>query len=73
MCARGDAYRTAGDLTDARTAFAEATSLAAKTGAGPASELGRAVAALGQELAEAAPASADAAVPPPSGNTESSA
>jgi len=60
LCARGEADNAAGDLVRASAALAEATSLAVKIGAGPASELGRAVAALGQALAEDAAASAEA-------------
>ena len=51
LCKRGEVERLAGDLDAARAARDEAASIAAPIGAGPDSELGRALAALNDALA----------------------
>jgi tetratricopeptide (TPR) repeat protein len=51
LCKRGEVERLAGDLDAARAARDEAASIAARIGAGPDSELGRALAALNDALA----------------------
>ena len=50
LCARGEAERASGDLALARASLAEAESLAAATGAGPDSDLGRSIARLRASL-----------------------
>ena len=53
LCSRGELERVGGRLDAARACLEEAAALATETGAGPDSELGRAVAKLREALGDA--------------------